>query len=673
MAIKWKSIKYSNVTKLIAVFLLWLSMMSFIGSNIYLAYYNSYQNSNTFYETNKFKNEFGRLVYDVIESNVVLKSPKNVKASVLDQSNMKAKLQRFDSLQQVLTQHINFVYYLKNTSDKTIITNVDATNPLDFLNKQTAPAHITEFKIPNDLPMANDIQKMLAGTPYELTVAVLHDLKPGDSFYAIYSIFKHFKEYQDYAIALMVISIILFFIMSGYLIWVTGRRSNDKLVFLMEIDRVYTDLQTLGLFIFAVLSLRIVSGTAPWNNKLDFIFVSIFLGVDLMIGINYVLSMLRQFKKGQLVTNTLLYRSYKKLKDLIQMSINGQLFKGWIILLLLAYGLINGLLFSSANQSSEADISLILILLFNILSVFLLAKFLTSLASIMEAAKEISCGNLEYTLEPSKISNAFVSFAHNIMSIQGGLKNAVQDAVKGEKMKTDLITNVSHDLKTPLTSIVNYVDLLKKEQLANENAQNYLNILEEKSMRLKVLIDDLVEASKASSGNIVVNRERMDLHQLIMQACGEYEEKISLAELELKLNTSNEKVIIDADGKYMWRIVENLLSNVIKYSMKRTRVYIDITTRDHLGVLTIKNVSSYPLDIPPEQLTERFVRGDAARTSEGSGLGLSIAQSLALAQQGNFNIKIDGDLFKVSVEIPLWKDNKELESKPVDRVPRTAQ
>jgi signal transduction histidine kinase len=221
-------------------------------------------------------------------------------------------------------------------------------------------------------------------------------------------------------------------------------------------------------------------------------------------------------------------------------------------------------------------------------------------------------------------------------------------------MKTELITNVSHDLKTPLTSIINYVDLLKKEQLNNENAEEYLDVLEEKSARLKQLVEDLIEASKATSGNLAVCAEKVDIHQLVMQAYGEYEEKIEKAGLDIRMNAAEKELFALADGKHMWRIVENLLSNALKYSMPNSRVYISIDKSEHYGILTIKNISAYPLEISPEQLTERFIRGEASRTTEGSGLGLSIAQGLTILQGGRFKVDIDGDLFKVTVEIPLW-------------------
>lgn len=296
----------------------------------------------------------------------------------------------------------------------------------------------------------------------------------------------------------------------------------------------------------------------------------------------------------------------------------------------------------------------ILLITFNAAAVYFTARALTSLSKIMRAAKEISSGNLEYELNSSEISVAFSGMAENIENIQGGLKKAVEEAIKGERMKTDLITNVSHDLKNPLTSIINYVDLLKNEELNNERAEEYVSILEEKGTRMKQLVEDLVEASKASSGNLPVNAEKVDLHELVLQACGEYEEKITEAELDLRINTEEKNIFVYADGKQMWRIIENLLLNAIKYSMPQSRMYINLTSDINYGSFTLKNISALPLDIPPEQLTERFVRGDVSRTTEGSGLGLSIAQSLTALQGGKFKIEIDGDLFKVSVDIPLW-------------------
>ena len=218
-------------------------------------------------------------------------------------------------------------------------------------------------------------------------------------------------------------------------------------------------------------------------------------------------------------------------------------------------------------------------------------------------------------------------------------------------MKSELITNVSHDLKTPLTSIINYVELIKKEEdISPEYLKDYVNVLDSKSKRLKILIEDLFEASKASSGNIELNMEKIDLTQLLRQSIGEMEEKLSEAKLNLKINVPEEKTYIRADGRRLYRVLENLLGNISKYSLPNTRVYIDIIEEDGKVKLTMKNISSYELNFDPDEIMERFKRADDSRNTEGSGLGLAIARDLVNLQGGTFSIDIDGDLFKSIVE-----------------------
>ncbi|MGL5506391.1 MAG: sensor histidine kinase, partial [Paraclostridium sp.] len=222
---------------------------------------------------------------------------------------------------------------------------------------------------------------------------------------------------------------------------------------------------------------------------------------------------------------------------------------------------------------------------------------------------------------------------------------------KSERMKTELITNVSHDLKTPLTSIINYVDLIKKEEnIEPEYLKDYVNVLDNKSKRLKIIIEDLFEASKASSGNIDLNIEKLDLNQLLRQSIGENEEKLNDTKLILKVSIPKEPVYINCDGKRMYRVFENLLINISKYSLSNTRVYIDIHQTSDKIFIFMKNISSYELNFQADEIIERFKRGDLARNTEGSGLGLAIARDLVELQGGKFNIEIDGDLFKVKIE-----------------------
>lgn len=240
--------------------------------------------------------------------------------------------------------------------------------------------------------------------------------------------------------------------------------------------------------------------------------------------------------------------------------------------------------------------------------------------------------------------------AEAVNHVGDGLQNAVKETLKSERLKADLITNVSHDIKTPLTSIINYVDLLKREDIQDPKIKGYIDVLDSKSQRLKQLTEDLVEASKISSGNVVLDMQPIRFGELVWQTNGEFEEKFSAKGLELVCKIPDEPMVIMADGRRMWRVVENLYNNVAKYAMPNTRVYVEVRKIGCRIIFDVKNISERPLNsIKAEELTERFVRGDVSRSTEGSGLGLSIAQNLVKLQHGTFDIYLDGDLFKVTI------------------------
>lgn len=268
---------------------------------------------------------------------------------------------------------------------------------------------------------------------------------------------------------------------------------------------------------------------------------------------------------------------------------------------------------------------------------------------IIEGADKIKNGEVNHKIE-IKGNNNFTVLAENINNISQGLDNAIEAKVKSERMKSELITNVSHDLKTPLTAIINYIGLIKKEEnIQPDYLKDYVNILDKKSKRLKLLIDDLFEASKASSGNISFNIEKLDINQLLKQSIGENEEKLTKSNLDIKLKLPEEKVYINCDGKRMYRVFENLLSNISKYSLENTRVYIETKVVDDNVYIYMKNIASYELNFEADEISERFKRGDLSRNTEGSGLGLAIAKDLVELQQGEFNIEIEADLFKVEL------------------------
>lgn len=268
---------------------------------------------------------------------------------------------------------------------------------------------------------------------------------------------------------------------------------------------------------------------------------------------------------------------------------------------------------------------------------------------VMEGIGKISEGDLEYKIEEEELKGDNRKLAQAVNTIGEGLHHAVDESMKNERLQADLITNVSHDIKTPLTSIINYVDLLKREDLQNERAQNYIAVLDSKSQRLKQLAEDLVEASRISSGNINLNMERINLVELIHQTDGEFAERFAQRGLKAVTSLPEEPVLILADGRRIWRVLENLYGNVAKYAMEHTRVYMDLQADGENVSFSIKNISENPLNIQADELTERFIRGDISRSTEGSGLGLSIAQNLTMLMGGTFRIYLDGDLFKVMI------------------------
>lgn len=284
-----------------------------------------------------------------------------------------------------------------------------------------------------------------------------------------------------------------------------------------------------------------------------------------------------------------------------------------------------------------------------IIFVFRILKAIADYDKIEEKLKEMYDGNNNETLDRNEFLPEFYQSVDYINDISNGFERAIQDRIKSERLKTELITNVSHDIKTPLTSIINYVDLLKKEDIKNEKANEYIEILDSKSQRLKKLIEDLVEASKVSTGNVKLKLEKINIIELLNQAIGEFEDKFEAKKLEIILDSKESEIYILADSRYMYRIIENLFSNISKYALENSRVYIDIIKKSNQVYIEMKNISKEKLNISAEELMQRFVRGDKSRTTEGSGLGISIAQNLTEIQKGVFNLKLDGDLFRVEL------------------------
>ena len=380
------------------------------------------------------------------------------------------------------------------------------------------------------------------------------------------------------------------------------------------------------------------------------IIFSFFLILFYLLVLSYLMSFTVRLKAGGLIKNMLIYRGFSWIFRKL-----GIFFES-LPLIWKTVILVGGVLFadlialvSSAYLSQYIRYWLIQSFILACL-VFYIAIMLRKLEV---GGKKIAKGDFTYQIDTTHMIGDFKTFGHSLNSIREGMSHAVEEQIKSERMKTELITNVSHDIKTPLTSIINYVDLIKKESVENETLREYITVLDRQSARLKKLIEDLVEASKASTGNLTVNMTECDIGVLLQQTVGEYDEKLKKASLKAIVSSPEEAVKIMADGRYMWRVFDNLMNNICKYSLPGTRIYLNVIKEKNQAIITFKNISRVSLNISADELMERFVRGDSSRSTEGSGLGLSIAKSLAELQKGTLSLSIDGDLFKATLRFPI--------------------
>ena len=358
-----------------------------------------------------------------------------------------------------------------------------------------------------------------------------------------------------------------------------------------------------------------------------------------------------RIKTGTLFKNTLIYRLCTGVgmgASSMLSSISG----AWRFSLAFAgYLLINALL-SYRFFTRGGFLAFLLLIAVNGGALYLLLNMIRQMRTLSAAGQAMANGDLSYCVDTSDMKREFREHGENLNSIGRGMAIAVNERMKSERFKTELITNVSHDLKTPLTSIVTYIDLLQKEDMQDEKAKEYIDTIARQSKKLKKLTEDLIDASKASSGALNVNMERVNISELLRQSSAEYGERMEAVNITPVVNMPEEDIYVRADGRLLWRVVENLLQNICKHGMPGTRAYLEARTENGRAVVSFKNISQQQLNIPVEELLERFVQGDESRSRGGSGLGLSIAESLTELMKGKLKLSLDGDLFKVE----LWFD-----------------
>ena len=441
-----------------------------------------------------------------------------------------------------------------------------------------------------------------------------------------------------------------------FLLCAAGHKEGVEGIHLNWVDKIPLDLYLVvaillgaGLFALGI----DLSGASWW-----FMIVLIaLLGAALvLLAMSVLMTLSTRFKSGAFWKNTVIYFCLRLLLRMLKAIKAGVSYCATHLHLYWQAGLIFvgvslAELFFLAAFSRSAVI--VIWVIAKLIEAPLLVLIVISLQKLKAGGEALAEGNLNASVDLKHMYGVLRSHGENLNSIAQGMQKAVQQQLKSERFRTDLITNVSHDIKTPLTSIVNYVDLLKKEDVQPEKAKEYIAVLDRQSARLKKLTEDLVEASKASSGTLPVHLEAVDVNMLLSQVSGEYQSRFELCKLEPIVKLSSEDPQILADGKLLWRVFDNLLSNICKYAMPGTRVYFTSEVQDGRVSISFKNISNYPLDITADELLERFVRGDSSRSTEGSGLGLSIAQSLTGLQKGTFDLVVDGDLFKANLSFPL--------------------
>ncbi len=456
------------------------------------------------------------------------------------------------------------------------------------------------------------------------------------------------------------VSVVMLIVLLCYLYAAAGHRKGG-VVALNHLDKVPFDLLTAAVGGIAIISVLLINEAAFASDLFLIVVLAVVLSLDYFVALGYTLTLATRLKTRTLLKNNIIYKlwsvaakGFKRLFSWLKYLFRSIPTVAKTAVITSAVGLFQFIIIAIFTYYPVERT--LLFLLFTVADVAVIISLAILLKRIKEGGEKIAAGDLEHKIDTKYMYGDFKDFADSLNNINEGLSVAINERMKSERFKTELITNVSHDIKTPLTSIINYVDLIKKEEPENENIKEYIDVLDRQSSRLKKLIEDLMEASKASTGNLAVNLSVCEAGVLLSQTVGEFDGRLNSAGLIPVVNIPEKPVKIMADGRHLWRVFDNLMNNICKYSQVGTRVYLDLLESDGKAQITFKNISKYELNITGEELTERFVRGDKSRNTEGSGLGLSIARSLTELQNGSLEIDIDGDLFKVTLNFDTVKE-----------------
>lgn len=480
------------------------------------------------------------------------------------------------------------------------------------------------------------------------------ELVKGDLFYRKSQIFDTIYRNYDSIKYIGIICGIAAVILFVYIMIIAGY--NDK----GELEEFWIDKipYELLLTLEFVISYIFLAAYGSYDRIISYIVLIAFLSIWYLISINIFVSTLSRLKNRVFIKNTLIGEISRILAKMIKnivLNMNSYP-KAAMILAICFMGEIFIEIYAWATHIAFANFLWFIIKICQFIMLLYIFAMIVKLKNLIKNVYEGKIDNQE-SMEGMK--GIFEESARYLNDISSGLEKAVAEKVKSEQLKTELITNVSHDIKTPLTSIINYIDLMNKEEIQNPKVKEYINVAYKQSIRLKKLTEDLIEASKAATGNIEAKLEKINVCEIISQSVGEYTDKFNESKLTIVFNNEKGEYLALADGRLLWRVIDNLFSNVCKYALNGTRLYVNIEDEQEYIVISIKNISKYQLNIPGNELMERFVRGDLSRNTSGNGLGLSIAKSLIELQKGQFCIDIDGDLYTAKIYLKRNYERKE--------------
>lgn len=672
-----EKVRNSSILKIICYILIPI-LVAILGLSIFhLAFLNEYGDIGTeteYVKSEQFANEYFYFIINKISQ--CENATKGYSNNFLEIEDNDGNIYYYSDARESnsyytgVPAYMNYIMVNKKTNKMfTNIKSKDYKNEMENMKSNNIYWNFVEGKINTNLEHINsDNIKYNSNYIYwtsENTNSSRHNIQDYDIYtsyddsnmnqYTAYGINQTAYEYmlknQNRPIYIIVITIILLVIITVYLFWAIGHKEGKEGISLNAIDKIPYEILAIICLTIAAIFLTVLINIGKVINYFVLLVAIICYFICYAVCAIMGITTIKRLKAKKFIKSFLTYKivkwffdKAKKIIETINQKATGtkRLFLYYMIFILVS--IILASMFTNG-------IGGILLSVFWIWSYCKLKEYIIKQEEIKNALKNIYEGKTDVNLKEEELQGVLKEMAVYVNDIAGGFSNAIEENLKSERLKTELITNVSHDIKTPLTSIINYVDLLKKENIKDEKVNEYIQILDNKSQRLKKLTEDLVEASKVSSGNVKLNIEEINLKELINQTIGEFKDKFEKKNLNIETKMPEKEIMIKADSRYMYRIVENLFGNITKYALYNSRVYIDIEEKNKEIKISIKNISKDKLNISSDELMQRFVRGDKSRYTEGSGLGLSIAQSLTELQKGKFNLTIDGDLFKVEL---IW-------------------